>query len=300
MKRFLMVLLIIALPFAKAQTLEFSAAYPLAAQVAISGIPISEALSFGLAASLDRLKLSSNAILDIAPIGSAQAFLSLEWAYVGRFRVLAGTRATLGSATLNLRGSFWNAAPANFDAFEVYADDPLPNSTSGSRIDFGLGLRVSRSLSLFADFRFASDSAANTLQLRYRSQDLELYAGVFAGSQLADTIYLLQSGSSFDFEDAGLQLSFGAGLGLLGSAFAFETNFGVAWQLAEEFGLDLSVFYQPWRTDVLPLRGSLEFRFAPGFGTVFLTGFVGLNSLNTLNWGVRLTYKIGLEELFPS
>jgi hypothetical protein len=300
MKRLLMLVLLALLPIAKAQTLEFSAAYPLSVQVALSGVPISEVLSFGFAASLERLKVSSNAVLDIAPIGTAQAFLGLEWAYVGRVRVLASARATLGSATLNLGAAFWNAAPANFDAFEIFAADPLPNSTSGSRIDFGLGLRVSRSLSLFGAFRFASDAASNSLQLRYRSQGVEVFAGVFTGSQLGNTIYLLQIGASSEFEEAGLQLSLGGGLGVLGSAFAFETNFGLTWDLAQELGLGLSLYYQPWRSDVLPFRGSLEFRVSPGFGTVFLTGFAGVNSLNTLNWGVHLTYRIAFEEIFPS
>lgn len=295
-----MVLLVAWLPIAKAQTLEIAVAYPFSAQLALSDLAISDALSFGFAVSLDRLKVSSSAVLDIAPIGTAQASLSLEWAYVGRFRAILATRATLGSATLNLSGAFWNAAPANFDAFEIFAPDPLPNSTSGSRIDFGLGLRVSRNVSLFGNFRFGSDAASNSLQLRYRSQGLELFGGVFTGSQLGNTIYLVQSGSSIEFEDAKLRLSIGAGLGLFASAFAFETNFGLSWELADELGLGLSLYYQPWRSDVLPLRGSLELRVAPGFGTVFLTGFAGVNSLNTLNWGVRLSYRIGLEEIFPS
>lgn len=295
-----MVALLALLPIAKAQTLEIAANYPFSAQIALSDVAISEALSFGFAVSTERLKVSSSAVLDIAPIGTAQALLSLEWAYVGRFRVLLATRATLGSATLNLSGAFWNAAPANFDAFEIFAADPLPNSTSGSRIDFGLGLRISRSLSLFGNFRFGSDTSSNSLQLRYRSQGLELFAGVFTGSQLGNTVYLVQSGLSTEFEEAGLRLSFAAGIGLLASNFTFETNFGVSWELADELGLGLSLYYQPWRSDVLPLRGSLEFRVAPGFGTVFLTGFAGLNSFNNFNWGVRLTYRIGLEELFPS
>ena len=295
-----MVVLLALLPIAKAQTLEFSVAYPLSAQLALTNVAISEALSFGVAVSTERLKVLSSAVLDIAPIGSAQASLSLEWAYVGRFRVLALTRATLGSATLNLSGAFWNAAPANFDAFEIFAADPLPNSTSGSRIDFGLGLRVSRSVSLFGNFRFGSDAASNSLQLRYRSQGLELFGGVFTGTQLGNTVYLVQSGVATEFEDAGLRLSFGTGLGLLASNFTFESNFGLSWELADEFGLGLSLFYQPWRSDVLPLRGSLEFRVAPGLGTVFLTGFAGLDTLNNFNWGLRLSYRIALEEIFPS
>jgi hypothetical protein len=300
MKRFLMVLLLALLPIAKAQTLEFSAFFPLSAQVAISGVPISEVLSFGFAASLERLKISSNAVLDIAPIGTAQASLGLEWAYVGRVRVLALARATLGSASLSLGAAFWNAAPAHFDGFEMYAPDPLPNSTSGSRIDFGLGLRISRSVSLFGNFRFGSDNASNALQLRYRSGALEAFAGVFTGSQLASTVYLLQLGTGFEFEDAGLLVSISAGLGFLNSNFAFETQLGVKWALADELGLSLNLAYQPWRSDVLPLRGSLEFNLSPGFGTVFLTGFAGLNSVNTFNWGVRLTYRISFEELFPA
>ncbi len=295
-----MVVLLALLPIAKAQTLEFSVAYPLSVQVALTNVAISEALSFGVAVSTERLKVSSSAVLDIAPIGSAQASLSLEWAYVGRFRVLALTRATLGSATLGLSGAFWNAAPANFDAFEIFAPDPLPNSTSGSRIDFGLGLRVSRSLSLFGNFRFGSDAASNSLQLRYRTSGLELFGGVFTGSQLGNMVYLVQSGLSTEFEDTGLRLSFGAGLGLLDSAFTFETNFGLSWEIADELGLGLTIYYQPWRSDVLPLRGSLELRVSPGLGTVFLSGFGGFNTLNNFNWGLRLSYRIGLEELFPS
>jgi hypothetical protein len=300
MKRFLIILFFALLPVVKAQTLEFSVAYPLSAQVALSGVAISDAVSFGLAVSFERLKVSSNAVLDIAPIGTAQASAQVEWAYVGRFRLLLNARATLGSATLNLGTAFWNAAPANFDAFEVYAADPLPNSTLGSRIDFGLGLRVSRSLSLFTQFKFGSDASSQTVQLRYRSAGLELFGGVLSGSQLADSILLVQSGLTLISEDDALQFHVSGGAGLLNNAFTFEAGLGFSWMYLENLEFELNALYQPWRTDVLPLRGMLEIRFSPGFGVLSLTGFAGLNSSIFFNGGVRLAYRIGFEELFPS
>ncbi len=300
MKRFLLILVFAMFSFAKAQTLEFSIAYPLTAQVAISGVAVSEALSFGLAASLERLRLSANAGLEIAPIGSLQANASLEWAFVGRFRITLATRATLGSATLNLGLALWSAAPANFDPFEIYTADPLPNSTGGSRFEVGLGLRISRSLSLFTKLYLGSDASSNSLQLRYRSNDFDLYGGFFAATGANGEIYLLQSGLTLPFEDAALVFSVGAGVGLLNNNLTYEANLGVLFGISENIALELSLVYQPWRFEVLPLRSSLELSLSPGFGTLRLTGFVGVNQQNIFNWGLRLSYRLALEELFPA
>ncbi len=300
MKRLLIILLFATLPFAKAQSLEFSVGYPLMAQVAISGVALSEALSFGVAASFERLRLSANAGLEIAPIGSLQANASLEWAFVGRFRAVLATRATLGSATLNLGLALWSAAPANFDPFEIYAAEPLPNSAGGSRFDVGLGLRISRSLSLFTKLNLGSDASSNSLQLRYRSNDLDLYGGLLSATGANGEVYLLQSGLTLPFEAAALVFSLGAGVGLLNNNLTYEANLGILFGISENIALELYVVYQPWRSEVLPFRSSLELSLSPGLGTVLLSGFAGLNQQNIFNWGLRLTYRVALEELFPA
>ncbi len=301
MKRLLTLLAFCLLPFAKAQTLEFSVSLPLSAQVALNNVPISDALSFGLAASLERLRLSADARLDIAPIGSAQASLRLEWAYVGRFRTQIQTRATLGSASLSLGAAFWSAAPANFDQFEVFATDPLPNSTGGSRFDLGLTMRLSRNWALTGQLKFGSDASSNTVQVSYRSSGFDFQTGIFSSSQLGGSAYLWQFGITLPFdEDATAVLSVGGGLGVLNSNFTFEANLNFSLLIAEGFDLELGVMYQPYRFEVLPLRGMLELKIQPGFGTLLLTGFAGLNQVSTFNGGFRLTYRIAFEELFPS
>jgi hypothetical protein len=300
MKRFLTIVLLALLPVAKAQTLELSVTYPFSAQLALTNVAISDALTLGFAVSTERLKVSSSAALDIAPFGSAQASLGVEWAYVGRVRVLLATRATLGSATLNLSGAFWNAAPLNFDALEIFAPDPLPNSTSGSRIDFGMGLRVSRSLSLFAQFKFGSSSSSQALQLRQRSRDSEFFVGVFSGSQLNSTIYLLQAGYAFTTEEENFSLGMTGGLGIYDNSFAPEMGFELMWLLSESFELGLRSDLQFWRSDVLPFRNSLELKFLPGLGTLNFGAYLGLTPQSAWNWGLRLSYRIGFEEIFPT
>lgn len=298
MKKLLLLAALVLFPIARAQTIELSVGSPFTAQVALSNIMLSDVISLGFAASTERLRFSTSALLDIAPIGSAQASASLEWAYVGRFRVNLAARATLGSATLNAAVAFWNAAPANFDPFEIYAPDPLPNSGTGSRVDLGLGLRASRSVSIFNALRLGSDFSSNSLQIRVRSADTAYSFGVLAASQVGGAVYLLQSGLNVAFEDAGLSFSFGAGIGLSGNTFAYEGNFGIFLGLFEGANLEFALVFQPWRFEVLPFRSSLAFSLKPGFGTLFLTGFVGSNPSSTFA-ALRLAYRVGWEELFP-
>jgi hypothetical protein len=299
MKRLIAVFLIALLPIAKAQTLELSGTYPFSIQAAIYGVALSDLISLDVAVSSDRAKLGANLVFDLAPIGSATANASLEFAYLGRIRVRLASQATLGSATLGLGVWFWNAAPAAFDPLEPYAPDPLPNSASGSRVDLNIGLRVSRSLALLGAFRFGTDISSTRLGLRLRQSDLEWNVGIYSAAQVGGSVYLLQTSLSLPLFET-LFVSLGGGVGVFNSTLAYEAQGQVSWALFENLNLNLAVNYQPWRFDVLPLRGSLGLEWSPGFGVLNLSGYAGLNQANTLGWGLRLVYRIGLEELFPS
>jgi hypothetical protein len=299
MKKLIAFMLVALLPIAKAQTLEVSGTYPFSIQAAIYGVALSDLISLDLAVSSDRAKLGANLVFDLAPVGTATASASFEFAYLGRFRARVASQATLGSATLGLGVWFWNAAPVAFDPLEIYAPDPLPNSASGSRVDLNIGLRVSRSLALLGAYRFGSDIASSRLGLRLRQSDLEWNVGVYSAAQVGGSVYLLQTSLTLPLTDE-IYIGFGGGIGVFNSALAYEAQGQLAWTLSENFNLNVAVNYQPWRFDVLPLRGSLGLEWSPGFGVLNLLGYAGLNQANTLGWGVRLTYRIRLEELFPS
>ncbi|MFN3267079.1 MAG: hypothetical protein ACK41E_09600, partial [Deinococcales bacterium] len=284
---------------ARAQTLELSGSYPFSIQAAMYGISLSDAISLDLAASTDRLKLEAAAILDLAPVGNINASASLEFAYVGRLRARIATQATLGSATVGLGAWLWSAAPANFDQFEVYGADPLPNSASGSRVDLNMGLRISRPLSLLAAFRFGSDISSVRLGLRLRQSDLEWYTGIYSVAQVGGSVYLLQTSLGLPLFET-MQLSLTGGVGFFDANFAFEAGGQLAWSVFENLQFNLAVAYQPWRFDVLPLRSSVGLEFAPGFGVLYLNGFAGRTQNGIIGWGLRLTYRVTLEELFPS
>jgi hypothetical protein len=299
MKKIVALLLLALLPFAKAQTFEVSGTYPFSIQAAMYGIALSDLISLDLAASSDRVKLGANLVFDLAPIGTATASANLEYAYLGRFRARVASQATLGSATLGLGLWLWNAAPAAFDPLEVYTPDPLPNSGSGSRVDLNLGLRVSRTWALLGAFRLGSDISSTRLGMRLRQSDLEWYTSVYAAAQVGGDVYLLQSNLGLTLFETVL-LSFGGGVGVLNNALAYEAQGQLAWSVFENLNLNLAVNYQPWRFDVLPLRGSLGLEWSPGFGVLLLTGYAGRSQTNVVGWGVRLAFRIRLEELFPN
>ena len=77
-------------------------------------------------------------------------------------------------------------------------------------------------------------------------------------------------------------------------------NLGILFGLSENIALEFNLVYQPWRFELLPLRSSLELSLSPGFGKLLLNGFAGVNQQNIFNWGLRLTYRLALEELFPT
>jgi hypothetical protein len=122
---------------------------------------------------------------------------------------------------------------------------------------------------------------------------------VYSAAQVGGSVYLLQTSLGLPLADE-LNIAFGGGIGVFNSALAYEAQGQFSWTLSENFSLNLAVNYQPWRFDVLPLRGGLGLEWSPGFGVLKLSGFAGLNQTNVLGWGVRLVYRIRLEELFPS
>jgi hypothetical protein len=299
MKKVFVFFLLTLLPLAKAQTLEVSATYPFSIQAAIYGIALSDVISLDLAVSSDRLKLGAAGILDLAPIGTVSANAALEFAYLGRFRARLASQATLGSATLGLGLWLWNAAPAAFDPLEVYATDPLPNSGSGSRVDLNIGLRVSRTLALLGAYRFGSDISSIRLGLRLRQSDLEWYTGIYSAAQVGGDVYLLQTNLSLPLFET-LFVSLGGGLGFLGNALAYEAQGQLTWSIFENLNLSIAANYQPWRFDVLPLRGNLGLEWSPGFGVLLFNAYAGRSQTDVIGWGLRLAYRIRLEELFPS
>jgi hypothetical protein len=256
-------------------------------------------IALDVAVSSDRFKLGGNAVFDLAPIGTITANANLEFAYLGRVRVRLASQATLGSASLGLGLWLWNAAPAAFDPLEVYGTDPLPNSGSGSRLDLNIGLRVSRTWALLGAYRFGSDLSSVRLGMRLRQSDLDWYIGVYSATQVGGDVYLLQTNLSLPLFET-LFVSLGGGVGLFGNALAYEVQGQVAWGVFENLNLNLAVNYQPWRFDVLPLRGSLGLEWSPGFGMLLLSGYAGRSQTNVIDWGLRLAYRITLEELFPS
>jgi hypothetical protein len=299
MKKVFVFLVLALLPIAKAQTLEVSGSYPFSIQAAMYGIALSDVIAVDVAVSSDRLKFGAAAILDLAPIGTVSASANLELAYLGRFRVRLASQATLGSATLGLGAWFWNAAPLAFDPLEVYAIDPLPNSGSGSRVDLNIGLRVSRTLALLAAYRFGSDISSIRLGLRLRQSDLEWYTGIYSAAQVGGDVYLLQTNLSLPVFES-LFVSVGGGVGVYNNALAYEAQGQLTWSIFENLNLSLAANYQPWRFDVLPLRGNLGLEFSPGFGVLLLNAYAGRSQTDVIGWGVRLAYRITLEELFPS
>jgi hypothetical protein len=299
MKKVFVFLVLALLPIAKAQTLEVSATYPFSVQAAMYGIALSDLIALDVVVSSDRLKLGAAAIFDLAPIGNLTANASLEFAYLGRFRARIASQATLGSATLGLGLWLWNAAPATFEPFEVYGIDPLPNSGSGSRVDLNIGLRVSRTLALLGVYRFGSDLSSIRLGLRLRQSDLEWYTGVYSATQVGGDVYLLQTQLGLPLFET-LFVALGGGVGVSNNALAYEAQAQLSWGVFENLNLNLAVNYQPWRFDVLPLRGGLGFEWSPGFGVLLLNAYAGRSQTDLIGWGLRLAYRIGLEELFPS
>jgi hypothetical protein len=92
----------------------------------------------------------------------------------------------------------------------------------------------------------------------------------------------------------------GGGVGVYNNALAYEAQGQLTWSIFENLNLSLAANYQPWRFDVLPLRGNLGLEFSPGFGVLLLNAYAGRSQTDVIGWGVRLAYRITLEELFPS
>ncbi len=299
MKRFLG-LLVILFSVAQAQTLEVSAGLPFTAQIAISNVVLSDVISVGAAVSTERVKVSADGVLDFSVVGSLQARVIAEVAYVGRFRVQLLARGSFGPIAANLGVAYWNAAPANFDPFEIFATDPLPNSGIGFRTDLGIGYRVNRNFSVFGAGRFGSDFSSFSLEARVRDGEFEFRGGLLGAVQTTNAAILAQASAIYSPEELPFTVSLGAGFGFTQTGLAYEGQLTFAWIVLEEVSLSVNAVYQPWRVDVLPFRGSLEVRINPGFGTILLTGYLGYNQVNTWVYGARIAFRITLEELFPS
>ncbi len=305
MKRLWLMLLLFS-SVAQAQTLEgfiggSNGGAAFTAGVALRNFAITDALSFGAGLSVQRARLEAGLALDFAPLGAVQINSSAEVAFLGGFRGRIAANGAFGPFAGNLAWTAWSAQPSRFDTFEVFALEPLPNDSSGWRLDAGAAYRPSRFLTLRFTGKFGSSGSSVLAGVEQRLGVGTLSGGLQFSYQNARAL-LVVLGANLSPEDSPISISatlkpgviFGAGF-----TIGFETR--LRFDLPDlEATLDLYAMLEPWRNDVLPLRTGFEFQTNPGAGTLFVQLYAGSSNIAAFYWGGRVLYRIAWEELFPT
>jgi hypothetical protein len=271
------------------------------AGAALRNVAITDALSFGVGLSVQRARLEAGLALDFAPLGAVQINSSAEVAFRGGFRGRIAANAAFAMFAGNLGWTAWSAVPSRFDTFEVFALDPVPNDTSGWRLETGLAYRTSRFLTLRFGGRFGSSGSSLLLTTESR-----LTGGVITGGLQFSTqgtrALMLVLGANLTPEDSPLTVSATLKPGVIfdeGFTLGFETR--LRYELPDiDAALEVYAALEPWRLDVLPLRSGLEWSFNPGLGRLFVQVYGGSNATGTFYWGARAVFRVAWEDVFPT
>jgi hypothetical protein len=305
MKRICLIAMLLC-SIAQAQTLEgfiggSNGTAVFTAGVALRNVAITDALSFGVGLSVQRARLEAGLALDFAPLGAVQINSSAEVAFRGGFRGRIAANAAFASFAGNLAWTAWSAVPSQFDMFEGFALDPLPNSTSGWRLDLGSAYRPSRFVTLRLTGKFGSSGSSVIAVVEQRLSGGTLTGGLQFSTQNAQALILVL-GANLSPEDSPLTIAATLKPGLVfggGFTLGFETR--LRYELPDiEAALEAYAILEPWRSDVLPLRSGLEVSFNPGVGTVFVQMYGGSSNVGAFFWGGRVLFRVLWEDLFPT
>ena len=213
-------------------------------------------------------------------------------------RLRAIVRGTVGPGAVEATGLYWSTPSDAANPLAVFERDAEPIEREGYLLGLSGSYRLSRILVVKANTRFASIGSRIEARLEGRESDYSLSGGALVAWQAPGITYAGVFGAKYSPQDQPFTVGAEALLGAGPSGFDYGLIVFFDTTIPDDLGtLSAFVAYEPWRSDVYPLRFGAGFETPAGPGVLY-TRVQGGSLLGGLfPWGVQIGYRLFLDEL---
>ncbi len=273
-------------------------------------------LLFDTTLTLNAAQIVLHGNLPFGPIGSVDFANDIAYAFGLGWREQLVARASFGPVAIALAGGLWSATPASVQPLAAFDFNAEPNASSGWSINLDAAYRLERNLIANLKLQHVVALQPDAIIVGLRPQNRgESILGL--GLEWRERDYKITALPMlvFQYDGLGLGAEFTAryaprdqnylaagqvfiGTGKPGFLYGLRGTFEIS--LPEDTGnASFYAAYEPWRTEVLPVRlgGLLEFNAGPG--VLYARGEGGWACSCGINWGIQLGYRLPFSAFMP-